>query len=130
MQEQGQSGDVCVPLLRSSQCRDHMATLPWWRDSLTRPMLLLSGEFLLHAPCYVMWGISLTHTLCCYLGTFSYTLHAILCGEFPLHAPCYYYLDKFSYTPHAVLCGEFLLHTPSCIMWGVSLPRPMQLLCG
>ena len=34
MQEHGQSGEVCVPRLRSSQCRDHMATLPWfWPDA-------------------------------------------------------------------------------------------------
>ena len=34
MHEHGQSGEVCVPRLRSSQCRDHMATLPWfWPDA-------------------------------------------------------------------------------------------------
>ena len=71
-----------------------------------------------------------------YLGSFSYTPHAVLCGEFPytfhtmlcgeflLHAPCsfiwgvsltrpvLFYVGSFSYTPHAVLCGEFLLHAP------------------
>ena len=32
--QEGQSGEVCVPRLRSSQCRHHMATLPWfWPDA-------------------------------------------------------------------------------------------------
>ena len=68
------------------------------------PHVVLCGEFLLHAPYYVMWGVSLTR-------------------------PVLFYVGSFSYTPHAVLCGVFLLHAPCCIMWGVSLTRPMLLLC-
>ena len=34
MQEHGQSVEVCIPRLRSSQCRDRMSTLPWfWPDA-------------------------------------------------------------------------------------------------
>ena len=66
---------------------------------------VLYGEFLLHALCYFMWGVSLTHPVLCYLGSFSYT-------------------------PHAVLCGEFLLHTPCCFKWGVFLTCPMLCYVG
>ena len=89
-----------------------------WGVSLTRPLLfyvgsfsytplaVICGEFLLHAPCCYMWGVSLTRPF------------AVLCGEFLLHAPCCYmwgvsltrpllfYVGSFSYTPLAVLCGE------------------------
>ena len=68
------------------------------------PNRMLYGGFLLHAPCYIMWGVSLTR-------------------------PVLFYVGSFSYTPRALLFGEFLLHAPCCIMWGVSLTRPMLLLC-
>ena len=64
------------------------------------PRALLCGEFLLHAPCSVMWGVSLTLSVLFYVGSFSYM-------------------------PRALLCGEFLLHAPCSFMWGVSLTRPM-----
>ena len=97
-----------------------------WGASLTHPVLdyfffsfLISGEFLLHIPCWLhvyvrsfsytsrvlgsffyasnacftfMWGVSLTHPV----------LVLFLCGEFLLHIPC---LLLF-------LSGEFLLHFP------------------
>ena len=47
-----------------------------------------------------MWGVSLTH-------------------------PVLFYVGSFSYTPRATECGEFLLHTPCYFMWGVSLARPL-----
>ena len=107
-----------------------------WGVSLTHPMLasFLSGEFLLHIPCWItfsffIWGVSLTCWLLflsfLILGSFSYTSHAGLnciwgvllthtvlasffCGEFLLHIPCwFYFLSEASF-----LCGEFLLHIP------------------
>ena len=77
------------------------------------PHVLLRGEFLLQAPCYVMWGVSLTRPML-FFGVVSLTRPMLFC------------VGSFSYTPHAVLCGEFLLHSPCYIMWGVSLTRPMQ----
>ena len=73
----------------------------------------LSGEFLLHIPCWLHF----------YLGSFS-----------QLHIPCWLYFNagSFSYTSHvdfvfklevslthpllpSFLYGEFLLHTPCCL---------------
>ena len=54
---------------------------------------------------FFMWGVSLTH-------------------------PVLFYVGSFSYTPHTVLCGKFLLHAPCCFMWGVSLTRPMLVYVG
>ena len=79
--------------------------------SLTsRAASFLSGEFLLHIPCWLPF----------YLGSFSYTSRAgfslihwpslthpmlvlYLPGEFLLHIPCWlnFYLGSFSYTSHA-----------------------------
>ena len=68
----------------------------YFRVSLTHPMLasLLSGEFLLHIPCWVHF----------YMGSFSYTSHA---GVIFIWGVCLTHpvLDSF-------LCGEFLLHLP------------------
>ena len=36
------------------------------------PLAVLGGEFLLHAPCCFMWGVSLTHSVLFYVGCFSY----------------------------------------------------------
>ena len=110
-----------------------------WKVSLTPPVLvsfpyrgsfpytsragfILSGEFLLHVPCWLhfyrgsfsyvyrtsftfIWGVSLTHpiiTLC-------------LCGEFLLHIPCWLvlFICVFSLT-HPVLVSFFIggLHIP------------------
>ena len=80
--------------------------------SLTHPMLasLLSGDFLLHIPCWLhfylgsfsdtshagfifMWGVSLTHPV----------LASLLSGEFLLHISCLFYFSvgSFSYTSQA-----------------------------
>ena len=80
-----------------------------WVVTLRHPMLalFLSGDFLLHIPCWLHF----------YLGSFSYASHAgyyflfcFLSGEFLLHIPCwllffvlFFYLGSFSYTSHAVL---------------------------
>ena len=58
-----------------------------------------------------MWGVSVTHPLLFYRGSFSYTPLAGACGEF--------------YTACAVLCGEFLLHAPFCFKLGVTLTHLM-----
>ena len=74
------------------------------------------------------------HSMLFYVGSFSYTPHAVLCEEFLLHAPCcfmwevsltrlpLFYVGRISYTPllsyvgslsytlYAVLCGQYLLH--------------------
>ena len=79
--------------------------------SLTHPVLasFLSGEFLLHIPCWLHF----------YLGSFSYTsraghifiggvfrtrilLASLLCGEFVLQTPCWLHFYVVS------LLGEFL----------------------
>ena len=89
----------------------------FWGVALTHPMLvsLLSGEFLLHIPCWFhfMWGVSLTHPV----------LASFLSGEFLLHIPCWlyfyqglhFYVGSFSYTSRA----GFIL------IWGVSLTHPV-----
>ena len=110
--------------------------------SLTHPMLVsfLSGEFLLHIPCWFhffsLWIFSDTSSsgLPFHVGRFSYTslvgfifiwgvslthpmLVSFLSGEFFLHIPCsfHFYLGSFSYTSHA----RFIF------IWGISLTHPM-----
>ena len=79
--------------------------------SLAHPVLalFLSGELLLHNPCflYFLWRVSLTHPV----------LASFLPGEFLLHIPrwLHFYAGSFSYTSHA----DFVF------IWGVSLPHPM-----
>ena len=101
----------------------------------------LSGEFLLHIPCWLhfylasfsytshagvtfLWGVSLTHHVLASLFFFIWVvslthpmLDLFLSGEFLLHIPCgiYFYLGSFSYTSHAVFI----------FIWGVSLTHPM-----
>ena len=115
------------------------------RVSLTHPVLasFLSGEFLLHIPCWLHF----------YLGSFSYTSRAafnlsvnfpgsyishagfifiggvslthpvlvlFLCREFLLHIPCcFHFFAQGVCLTHPMLpsflCGEFLLHIPSCL---------------
>ena len=117
-----------------------------WGVCLTHPVLalFLSGEFLLHIPCFffffffafvfLIWGVSLTHPV----------LALFLSGEFLLHIPCllffffffffFFSVGSFSYKSHAgfiflwgrfptypmltlLLCGEFLLHIPCCLQF-------------
>ena len=94
------------------------------------PRAMLCGEFPLNTSYAVISGVSLTHSMLFCVGSFPYTPHATIMWIISLTRPMLYYVGSFSYTPHAVLCGEFLLHAPCCIMWGVSLTRLMQLLCG
>ena len=99
-----------------------------WAVSLTHPMLasfffffffFLSGEFLLHIPCWLYFFLS---------GAW------FLCGEFLLHIPywIHFYLGSFSYTSSAgvlfiwgvsPISREFLLRIP-CFLYsssGISL---------
>ena len=86
----------------------------FWGVSLTHPVLasFLSGEFLLHIPCWLFFN----------LGSFSYTSNAGFI----------FYVGSFCYTSHAGLkklkyFGEFLFHTPYLFLfiWGVSLTHPV-----
>ena len=63
-----------------------------WMDSYS-----YRGGFLLHRPCYLISGISLTHPMQVYVGIFSNSM------------PC------------VLSCEEFLLYSPCCFMWVVSL---------
>ena len=110
--------------------------------SLTHPVLVsfLSGEFLLHIPCWLLFFCFLFFFS---LGSFSYT--SLLAFFF-----FFFYLGSFSYTSRAgfifswgvslthpklasYLWGEFLLHILCCFVWflflffisGVSLTHPM-----
>ena len=113
----------------------------------------LSGEFLLHIPCWLNF----------YLGSFSYTSHAgfiflwgvlfthpmlalFFCGKVFLHIPFWLlfliiccldlYRRSFYYTSHAgfVFLGSFSYTSLAGLIfiWGVSLTHPMLALffCG
>ena len=84
-----------------------------WGVSFGHPMLALfvSGEFLLHIPCWLHFYLGfLIQILCClqfYARSFSYTFRA---GFFFLF---FFYLGSFSYSYHASLLfigGAFLTH--------------------
>ena len=92
-----------------------------WGVSLRHPVMdtFLRGEFLLNIPCWLHF----------YLGSFSYTSHAVsifIQGIILTHPVLasffFFYLGSFSYTSRA---GFILL-------WGVSLTHPMLtlFLCG
>ena len=89
------------------------------------PHAVLCEEFLLHAPCCFMWGFSYTLVLF-YVGSFSYTLLAVLCGG---GGGCVC-VGEFSYMVHAILCGEFLLPGPCCFMWEISLTHSVLFMWG
>ena len=100
---------------------------------------ILWGEFLIHAPCCIMWGVSITRLILYYVVSFSYTPHlkkksctphTALCWEFLLHAPCYYYVASLSDTPYIMLYGEFLLHATCYFVWGLSVTRPALFYVG
>ncbi len=115
-----------------------------WGVSLRHPMLalFLSGEFLLHIPCWlhfylgsfsytpragfiIMRGVSLTHPVLALFLSGEFLKHIpcslfflfFFCGEFLLDIPCwlYFYLGSFSYTFRA----GFIF------IWGVSLTHPV-----
>ena len=93
------------------------------------PSALLSGEFLLHAPCYVTCGVSLTSPVLFYAGGSLTRPLLFYVGSFLTH-PMLFYMGSLSYTPHAMLCGEFLLQAQCYFMSGVSLTHPMLCYMG
>ena len=126
-----------------------------WRVSLTHPVLVsvfslgvsltypvltlvLSGEFLLHIPCWLqfylgslsytsraglnfIWGVSFIHTVLASILSWEFLLHiplaSFVCGEFVLHVLSWLnlYAGILSYTSRA---GFFFI-------LGVSLTHPM-----
>ena len=94
---------------------------------------VLCGEFLLHAPCCFIWGVSLMCLMLFPVGSFCYMPHAVSCwvgGWGVLLCTPYYFMWVFHiHTPHIILCGEFLIHAPCCFMWGISY-TPQAVLCG
>ena len=110
----------------------------------------LSGEFLLHIPCWLhfyLWRFSYTSrcgfvfvvVVVVNLGSFSYTSRAglffigrvslthpmlvsYLLEEFLLHILCWlhFYLESSPSPPPFFLSGEFLLHIPCWIYFSVS----------
>ena len=109
-----------------------------WGVSLTHPVLasFLSGEFLLHIPCWLhfylesfsstsragfifIWRVSLPHPV----------LASFLSGEFLLHILCWLWLGGVSLTHPVDFDLEFLLHF-LCWLWlgGVSLTHPALIL--
>ena len=89
---------------------------------------VLCGEFLLQAPYCFMWGVSLTYLVLFPVGSFSYTLVAVVCGV-SLTRLMMFYVESFSYMPLAVVCGEFLLHA-SGVFCGEFLLHTAAVLCG
>ena len=90
--------------------------------SLTHPVLalFLSGEFLLHIPCWLhfylgsfsytssvgfnfIWGVSLTHPVLTWVSLTHPVLASVLSREFLSHIPCWlcFSAGSFSYTSHA-----------------------------
>ena len=122
--------------------------------------LSLSGEFLLHIPCWLylyLWSFSyISHAGFIFICGVSLThpmLVSFLSGEFLLHIPCWFHFYLGVSLTHPVLAlfdsGEFLLHIPCWLhfylgsfsytshagftfIWGVSLTHPMlvSFLCG
>ena len=125
--------------------------------SLTYPVLasflfyFLSGEFLLHIPCWVnfsvgsfsytshaclifLWGVSLTYPMLAFFFFFFiygvFLTHPMLAsylwGEFLLHIPqwLYFYLRNFSYTSHVGFLSLSL--SLSLFNVGVSLTHPVR----
>ena len=97
-----------------------------WGVSLTHPVLasILSGEFLLHIPCWLQF----------YLGSFSYTSRAgffFHVGSFSETSRAGYNFNWGVSLTHPVLAsilsGEFLVHIPCWphLYAGVSLTHPM-----
>ena len=112
--------------------------------------LFLSGEFLLHVPCWLnhylgsfsytsragfifIWGVSLTHPVLASFFIFFFiwgvslthpVLALFISGEFLLHIQCrlYFSLGSFSYISHA---GSFLFFSFFFSIKGVSLTHPV-----
>ena len=116
-----------------------------WEVSLRHPMLalFLSGEFLLHIPCFFfllfLWGVSFTHHMLDFVSSLFLFVFIFLwwislthpmltwffCGEFLLHIPCLldFSVGSFSYTSHAGFFSLFFLRF--FFIWGVSLTHPV-----
>ena len=146
MQEHGQSGEVCVPRLKSSQCRDHMATLPWfWPDAqrlgdcghrlLCRHFTMADTACLdlpsVQTPGRQRLRANMTYVPTPPVNDFCLTLweflfHSLFCfmWEVSLTLLILFYVGSFSYTARAVLCGEFLLHSQCCFLWEFVLHAP------
>ena len=103
-----------------------LCTIFIWGVSLTHPVLALfvSGEFLLHIPCWLYFSV----------GSFSYTSLAgfIFIWGFLLHIPCWFhfYLGSFSYTSHASFIFLWVVSLTHPVLafllvWGVSLTHPV-----
>ena len=105
---------------RVSLTHSHAGFIFVWGVSLTHPMLasFLSGEFLLHIPCWIYFSV----------GSFSYTSRVgfLFCGVSLRHPALvsfffffffffFFYLGSFSYTSRVGF--NFI--------WGVSLTHPM-----
>ena len=116
--------------------------------SLTRPVLasFLSGEFLLHIPCWLHFsfgsfsytsragfifvrGLSLTHTV----------MDSFVSGKFLLHFPCWLYFSVGVSVTHPMLASFWNLGSFSytsragfIFIWGISLKHPVMtsFLCG
>ena len=82
-----------------------------WGVSLTHPMLasFLSGEFLLHIPCWI-------HL---YLGRFSYISYAGFIFYFFINLGSFSYTFCTSFLSGEFLSGEFLLHIPCLLYFSV-----------
>ena len=158
-----------------------LASIFIWRVSLPHPVLalflsvdfllhkpreaffsffffFLSGEFLLHIPCWIHFYLeSFSYTsgafffffffFFFYLGSFSYTSHAdfifiwgvslthptlalFFCGEFLLHVPCWlFFFFLFSFSN--LVRFSSTSHAGFIFLWGVSLtPALASFLCG
>ena len=107
-----------------------------WGVSLTHPLLasFLSGEFLLHIPCWLhfylgsfsytshagfifIWGVSLTHPVLALLFMWGVSLTHPLSGKFLVHITCWLYLHLGSFS--------YISHAGFIFIWGVSLTHPM-----
>ena len=109
-----------------------------WEVSLTHLVLasFLSGELLLHIPCWITFLKTFTHPVLASCLCEEFLLHIPSFGEFLLRIQCWFhfYVGSFSYTSRAgfifmlgvslthpvlasFLSGEFLLHIPTCFIF-------------
>ena len=112
----------------------------------------LSGEFLLHTPCWLLLLspqilLHIPCWLCSYLGSFSYPSRAafifmwglslkhpvlpyFLCWEFLLHIPCCLDIDARSFSSGIFFFFFFYTSRAALFMLGVSLHIPWILMQG
>ena len=95
--------------LGSFSYTSHVGLIFNWGISLTHPVLalFLSGEFLLHIPCLLIFsflflcGVCLTHPMLFLFVSLSLSLFS--CGEFLLDIPCWLYFYMGSFLIHPML---------------------------